>query len=800
MKNKSKKEFDFSNLSVSNLPLYALLVLTAVVLAISCLGAFLMPDGQDYIRHYIGDPSCNHYCLSYSGNDHYVMLAMGFIIGIYQFLFLHNKDYARAVLVKGEKRNNIYNKKIVLPIIALTLIVLFIKTVVLVENLKITGSSATLYTNLLANTLISVVHAIFGFTAGAVATVLSGTIFEAIIGGIGIVILPKAILKIIDVTASRFLHGYASFYGTRDSIATFIDPTRQILERAKTYADFYVGSKTSVDSIIHSVVWLLLSFVILFFLKKFFSKNYKFEKIGFINANKLLTTIICFSASVFIGYYAILFTTEGIAGYFEILIPFIESAVDSWDSFATYNTSILIVAFWIISLLASVIVNLILTRKLKNVKSKLIVPALISMVFISTLIITTTGCFGYSKRMPEINEIESVDVCTPFAITSNDNELIGINFYGEDRLNCVRSEITLTEKEDIELLQKLQLSAIENEEKETNDGLKIEYHLKDGSTIRRNYFYLSEETSNELLKLWETKEVKSNYKLMLLNKGDEKAASYDRFHSNYETYFNNKYFPYIVAKDGTRTDIKSELSPDNFKKLKNAIYKDITSITAEQWFKPETTYGALTFEDNEYPEESLSKPMLVFHNHIFIPVTSEMTNTVEFLKQNNLFKYLENYETNFEAYLYDVNASEYWKDGYRSFGISTMENYNPYQDITTDFFTITLYSLTDIINKKAPLTHSTLFTSEYSVYSSEYGVITKEEDENFKNNIQEAIDLGYATKLSETTAQEYFEKSHFKYYSGTGGNLLLVYYPERGTSQTYILPWLVISDKLQVRQ
>ncbi|MBE6815255.1 MAG: hypothetical protein E7522_07390 [Ruminococcaceae bacterium] len=789
MKNKSKKEFDFSNLSVSNVPLYALLVLTAVVLAISCLGAFLMPDGQDYIRHYIGDPSCNHYCLSYSGNDHYVMLAMGFIIGIYQFLFLHNKDYARALLVKGEKRKKIFKEKVILPIIALVLISLFIKSIALVENIKVFGVSSLLISNFIAHILIIIVHAIFGFTVGATATILSGTIVEALTGALGIILLPKAILKIADVTASRFLHGYASFYGTCDETATFIDPTRQILERTSDYSIIYKSTATTPTiSIIHSVVWLLVSFVILFFLKKFFSKNYKFEKIGFINANKLLTTIICFSASVFIGYYAILFTTEGIAGYFEILIPFIESAVDSWDSFATYNTSILIVAFWIISLLASVIVNLILTRKLKNVKSKLIVPALISMVFISTLIITTTGCFGYSKRMPEINEIKYVDVCTPFAIISNDNEFIGINFYGEDRLNCVRSEITLTEKEDIELLQKLQLSAIENDKRETNDGLKIEYHLKDGSTIRRNYFYLSEETSEEVLKLWETKEVKSNYKLMLLNKGDEKAASYDRFHSNYETYFNNKYFPYIVAKDGTRTDIKSELSPDNFKKLKNAIYKDITSITAEQWFKPETTYGALTFEDNEYPEESLSKPMLVFHNHIFIPVTSEMTNTVEFLKQNNLFKYLENYETNFEAYLYDVNASEYWKDGYRSFGISTMENYNPYQDITTDFFTIALYSLTDIINKKVPLTHSTLFTSEYSVYSSEYGVITKEEDENFKNNIQEAIDLGYATKLSETTAQEYFEKSHFKYYSGTGGNLLLVYYPERGTSQTYILP------------
>jgi hypothetical protein len=43
-------------------------------------------------------------------------------------------------------------------------------------------------------------------------------------------------------------------------------------------------------------------------------------------------------------------------------------------------------------------------------------------------------------------------------------------------------------------------------------------------------------------------------------------------------------------------------------------------------------------------------------------------------------------------------------------------------------------------------------------------------------------------KLSEETAKEYFEKAHFKYYSGVGGKLLLVYYPERHTSQTFILP------------
>ena len=789
MKNKSKKEFDFSNLSVSNLPLYALLVLTAVVLAISCLGAFFTPDSQDYLRYYIGAPSCNHYCLSYSGNDHYIMLAMGFIIGIYQFLFLHNKDYARVILVKAEKRNNIYNKKIVLPIIALALIVLFIKTIVLIENLRITGGSATLYTNLLANTLISVVHAIFGFTAGAVATVLSGTIFEAIIGGIGIVILPKAILKIIDVTASRFLHGYASFYGTRDGIATFIDPTRQILERAKTYADFYIGSKISVDSIIHSVVWLLISFVILFFLKKFFSKNYKFEKIGFINANKLLTTIICFSGSVIIAYYTFSLLIDYSFGYYDLRNPFIESAISSWDSVATYNTSIPLLVFLIFSLILCVIINLILTRKLKNLKNKLITPAIIVVVFLLTTIISATGCFGYTNRLPDSEEIESVDVYTPYIIAPTQYEILGTNTYSDGVLECKAPEITLSEKEDIELLQKLHSSAIENEEKETNDGLKIEYHLKDGSTIRRNYFYLSEETSEEVLKLWDTKEVKSNYELILLNKKYNNPVSAEELNHYYSNYFEGTPDCYITSKDGTRTALKNVLSAEEFSELRKAIYKDISSMTSEQWFKPETSFGMLSFNDDEYSEDAMNKKMFMFSGHqVLIPVTSETQNTVEFLKKYNLFKYLENNATDFEAYLFDVNASEYWKSGYVSFGIDAMNEAELFNDISDYLSDSVLYNAAFIIDKNAPLSHSTLFTSEYSIHVANYGEVLDTEDNPVKRNIDELVVSGYATKLSESTAKEYFEKSHFKYYSGVSGNLLLVYYPERGTSQTYILP------------
>jgi len=776
MKNKLNKEFDFSNLSVSKTPLYALLTLTAVVLAVSCLGAFILPGSENYIRHAILHFGNTVYRLSYNSMDHYIMLGFGFIIGIYQFIFLHNKDYARAVLVKGEKRYKLFKEKVLLPLVTLVVITLVIKAVAFFENLNVLGFSSALLSNFIAHTLIVIVHAVFGFTAGAVSTILSGTIFEAIFGGIAVIALPKAILRIADVAASRFLYGYASFYGTCDEIATFIDPTRQIFETTPDYSYIYRDNATTpVNSIIHSVVWLVISFVIIFFLKKYFCNNYKFEKIGFTNANKLLTTIICFSASVLVAYYAVSFCTDYIVSYYEIIIPFIESAISNWDTFSTYNTSVLYIAFFVVALLLSLICNLIITRKVKDIKIKL--PSLLSVivVFLISVLVSATGCFGYAKRIPETDKIEKITVNAPFVIAPNEDEFIGYNFYSEVELRCVEPGIILTDKEDIELLKGLHLTAIEKSDKETNDGLKIEYQLKDGTTVRRNYFYLSEEASSATLKLWDTKEVKSNYKLMLLNKGDKSSESFDRFHSYYANYFDGISYCYLTAKDGIKTNIKNKLTADAFKELKNALYKDVTTISSEQWFKPETTYGMLHFNDTELNEDEDVLPCLAFNQQILFPVTSEMTNTVEFLKKYDLFRYLKNTETNFEAYLYDINASEYWKSRYQSFGIEAINDYNPYSDIGNVF-----YDVPDMINKNAPLTHATMFTTELSNYSGiEYSI---------GNNLQEAVDSGYAIKLSENNAKEYFEKSHFKYYSGIGGSLLLVYYPERGTTQTFIVP------------
>lgn len=777
MKNKEKRSFDIANLSVSKAPLYALLFLSFAVLAVEALGNFLVSGSQDSLKFAIGHFDSGIYRFSYNGMDHYIMLVVGFIIGIYQFAFLQNKAYARAILVKGEKRENIYNKKVILPVVILTLIVLAIKAVVLKENIMVTGSSSVLYINLLANTLIVIVHGVFGFTAGALGTILSGTIFEAILGGVAIICLPKAILRIADVTASRFLHGYSSFYGTCDETVTFIDPTRQIFETTSDYLNVHnIDSPIPVNSIFHSIFWLVASVVILVLLKRFFCKNYKFEKIGFTNANKLMTTIICFSVATLLGYYIVKLVTYVVFSNYNVIYVFAESALnDTFEWFQMYNNHLFFFAFLIVSIVISISLNLALTRKIKNIKMQIPALCMIVVVFLLSTLVSFTGCFGYTKRLPEIEKVVSVKVNAPFAIAPTETEFLGGSFYSEQELTCINPGIVLTDKDDIAILQKLQLTAIEEKEKETNDGIKIEYQLKDGKTVRRNYFYVSKKTSQQILSLWDTKEVKANYKALLFNDSDENSENFLTYLNYFERFTSREGFTYLTSKDGFKTNITEKMSSVEFNELKKALYKDVTTITSEQWFKPDSTYGMLHFTEEELNADPETVPNLTFFHQMLFPVTSEMTNTVEFLKKHDLFKYLEAKETNYVAYLYDIEASDYWKSNYQHFGITEVEKSE-----------LILYNRLPI-DMNYPLSHDTLFITEFNRYSGISGDESSYEIP-VEKYLNEIVEKGYATKLSEEIAKEYFEKAHFKYYSGVGGKLLLVYYPERYTSQTFILP------------
>ena len=81
--------------------------------------------------------------------------------------------------------------------------------------------------------------------------------------------------------------------------------------------------------------------------------------------------------------------------------------------------------------------------------------------------------------------------------------------------------IVTTDKEDIETVLKLHKTVSEGKGNETTSRLYLTYTLKDGSSFTRSYAYPDEESTKELLKLWNTKAAKELYKNFLFPKFDD---------------------------------------------------------------------------------------------------------------------------------------------------------------------------------------------------------------------------------------------------------------------------------------
>ena len=122
---------------------------------------------------------------------------------------------------------------------------------------------------------------------------------------------------------------------------------------------------------------------------------------------------------------------------------------------------------------------------------------------IGVIIIGLTGCFGFTTKVPDTEDISEISISVPF----EDLNTNSFNHYFDEFYAF--SSIYLTDSEDFEIIKNIHKSAVKTKDiNETFIECYIEYTLKNGDTITRYYYDLSEETVNEYMKLWETKAVK----------------------------------------------------------------------------------------------------------------------------------------------------------------------------------------------------------------------------------------------------------------------------------------------------
>jgi len=754
MKNKEnilKKEIDFNiDLSVSAVPTIAFICIFAFAFSVSVLGQFFLNNGEN-LATWISSSSSLSLNLSYLDFDFLITLLAGTLITVFNFSFLLNKNHARAVLLQPKKRSKLFNEKVTYPLIALASIVVVIKVIALLINLKYLSLDFNGVMVFIADVLVSLTTLFWGFMCGTVATILPKRKIEAILGGVSLVLLPYSVIVITNFSATAFLHGYIfdDFYNLIN--LSILDPIRELYAYVNL-GHYLAPFQIPVNRLIHSVLWIMLSVIGLLLIKKHFEKKYKFENCGKINNSKLITLASGISLPVIASYYITEFLYENFNPTANIVNVHMRFRYNStFVNLPPQDSYILLVVFFALAIILSVLLNIITTQKILNIKEKIKPISAITGAVILTSVLCLSGGLGYEKDLPEVEEIKEISISIPYDLVENNYEVTGISDYFDIHNTVLREFVSFEEIEDFEKILKIHSSLIEDKNSETTEGIKFTYYLKDGSIYERTYECISKNNAEEILKLWDTTEVKNLYKAMLLNERDDNNELGYTLWSR--TIMSMDGFVYAVSKDATWSSITDVLSEKEIKELKEAIYKDISSLTYNEWFKPTESYGLLQFRTKEMAN---TEPGFIISNEaVSFQITKEMKYTVEFLKSHDLMKFFDTTKQPVKAFLVDANdMSNYYYEYIK-------ENYS--SDYRRDYY---------------PMQHRMMFTPETSAskhfYLKDYGAM-----------IDTSAD--WITELTPEEYNKYIKKAHIKHFSGEGGKILIVAYPESSSAYSLVL-------------
>ncbi len=572
-------------------------------------------------------------------SDVYIGMLLGFLLAFFQFRFLSEKDACYTKLSFGIKRKALFLNNAFYPLICAIFIVFISKLLAVIVNICYLGLHVNIIKMFILSVLATVIPIIFAFTVTTIANVLTTRKLETILLTVSVIALPYALFSLIGNVFSITLYGYGEDPFAPNEISNLLyklNPAEMLFDFGEfDYFSYGVTEKTAFGGeILWCIICIGACIGALLLTANFFEKHFKPENCGKKGASKLSLTLISLTVSAVIS-----------ASILEITNPSYTFTASSPESRVLLATGLGIVG--------AIIINLLVMLGKKKIKQGLLGAGISAGVMALLIVIGLTGCFGFSNKVPDTDDIESISVHIPF----DDMYENAYNHYFEEAYSF--SYIDTKYMEDFEIIKKIHENAIKTKGiSQTSVECYIEYTLKNGNVIRRNYYDVSEETAMESIKLWDTKAVKDYYKVKL-NQGKPEETTEDaeilESRDDYY-YFDNQPIstvnPLVIAsKDLTLTVLSrsSDAHPDKnitheiMLEIMGALYKDVCTLSAEEWFMPEEQYGALVFDSAAYtqqdkvPEfdEVFSELSTVFY------VNSNMTNTVNTLKKHGYFQYFE---------------------------------------------------------------------------------------------------------------------------------------------------------------
>lgn len=620
-----------------------------------------------------------------------LLVVISILLGVLLFRFVTNKKTVNVYYSLGIKRADLYTARLLAGVFMMLAAVLVPLAVSLGLNLHYFGSSVMLWRTFLFYAVHNVICVLAGLTISAAVSSCVGTVVESIGFSAVLAAFPSVVTMCVNYGVPAILNGAPAitYYGIYPAASSYgelhFDITGStVFGRIISHINLLMLNRSSfinsssieamtkeaakkwaAPSLTPYILWAVL-IAAFFVFGLFMFKRRKAEICGFPGRSAVLNFVLCMIASF---------------GAASLIIYFIAytSQISRWIMIA-----LVIVATFLVFVILDVILHLSFKALKKDWKIGLVHVGLMAAFLLSLY----TGFFGYSSRVPDVQSIESASISAPNALMGSYKLGNGLRsgynsnlyYFGEDGLkdyyyvgNRSNSLVEdFKDKDDINTVREIHKAMIKagniNEmncdpddysKRATSQKVIIKYKLKNGRELVRVYNYVPLTDYPTLYTLEDTKNWNSKIKNELLNIDSENVI------------------PILFsAQMDKRTAVDEELTAG----LARAIYNDISTLSSDKFLtsnakylgsvafyvsrqntQEEAYYGSATTVTEPMPEPGIEEDpdmsrqdkvnelsahgessghYISLGDYSTVPITSEMTNTISFLKEHGLYEKL----------------------------------------------------------------------------------------------------------------------------------------------------------------
>lgn len=521
--------------------------------------------------------------------------------------FLHSENRALALHSQPYSKSRLFNSQLlsgwlmcIIPLVLMTLLYLcLMKEVPYNGFTSITyssegvynGQSVNLYTAsrvlhwfAVSSILMTFHYAMFVLAGSLVGT----TVMQVLLSGVMFGIVPL-ILWITYAYCDSFLIGYVGMTDTMEEIITKSNPIFRIIVGWGDDEDFSIA--VNMKYLIAGLIMLVLSRVA-------YAKA-KLERVGdsmiFRITEEIITYLIVFVGMAAFGY---LFYNMG------------------YDNSAKRN--MMLFGFFVGTLITFAVVKIVISKSVKIINKanicSLCIFAVIGILFVSCTVYDLTG---YTKRVPDIDKIESVTLDSS-TFASVDRRY----YYIEKSIKKDKSDsVSATEPEVIETMVKLHKYAVENELYDITNGvylveyasygedfyskdvvpydtINFKYKLKNGRTFERRFSIASNEKIEEMINSVVTSDSMMSYFTLAdkldISRFDSGSIQLNLLADKYSDEYYEKFGEEITYSDDSL--IVKTMSKEEIMGLVEAADADIRTRDYDYW-KKFMLEGELAFAD-----------------------------------------------------------------------------------------------------------------------------------------------------------------------------------------------------------